>query len=68
VCFAKTPKVQTPPPAPVTDVAGEAATNAASDRMSERRRKMFALSRQKTAEGGAMQGPDAANNKWKLGG
>lgn len=73
MCVVKTPKysvVQAPAPqveAPVESVEMNAAESTAASRESDRQRRLRALSRLQTMNGGAMQGTEAGTGKVKLG-
>ena len=65
-----TPKVSTPTTkteAPVNTVNMDAAESTTAARDSDRQRRLRALSRFQTMQGGAMQGAEAGTGKTKLG-
>ncbi len=66
-----TPKISTPvapkTEAPVSTVEMNAADSTIATRDSDRQRRLRALSRLNTMQGGAMQGAEAGTGKQKLG-
>ena len=65
-----TPKYSVPTTtvdAPVNSVEMDAADSTISSRESDRQLRLRALSRLRTLQGGAMQGPEAGTGKVKLG-
>ena len=67
MCITSKPKT-TPAPAPPKVETVESSGNVQANREAENRRRRYALSRQQTQGGGAMQGSSAApGGKGKLG-
>ena len=66
MCIASKPKTTPAPPPPKVETV-ESTGNVAANREAENRRRRYALSRQQTQGGGAMQGSGAVGGKGKLG-
>ena len=69
MCFFSSPSVpaQTKTEAPTNFVEMDAAESSVASRDSERQRRLRALSRLQTMNGGAMQGAQNTSGKMKLG-